>query len=74
VKPDYLVAFDLHTHAEVSCRREPDEMWQPFDAAAGKYFKTGKRPTIAETIAVNVGPLRASLSAALAPRTGRVTA
>jgi hypothetical protein len=46
-----LIAIDVHTHAEVSCRQEPDDVWQPFEAAAGKYFKTGKRPTIAETVA-----------------------
>ncbi len=46
-----LVAIDIHTHAEVSCRQEPDAVWLPYEEAAGKYFKTGKRPTIAETIA-----------------------
>lgn len=45
-----LVAIDVHTHAEVSCRQEPDAFWLPYEEAAGKYFKTGKRPTIAETI------------------------
>lgn len=46
-----LVAIDVHTHAEVSCRQEPDPVWAPFDEAASKYFKVGKRPTIAETLA-----------------------
>ena len=46
-----LIAIDVHTHAEVSCRQEPDEAWAPFEAASAKYFKAGKRPTIAETIA-----------------------
>ena len=46
-----LVAIDIHTHAEVSCRQGPDEMWTPYEEAAGKYFKVGKRPTIAETLA-----------------------
>jgi predicted TIM-barrel fold metal-dependent hydrolase len=41
----------VHTHAEVCCRQEPDETWAPFEAASAKYFKAGKRPTIAETIA-----------------------
>ena len=50
MKLDNLIAIDVHTHAEVSCRQEPDEAWQPFEAAAGKYFKAGKRPTIAETV------------------------
>ena len=49
MKLDELVAIDVHTHAEVSCRQEPDEAWQPFEAASAKYFKAGKRPTIAET-------------------------
>jgi predicted TIM-barrel fold metal-dependent hydrolase len=48
---DNLLAIDVHTHAEVSCRQPMDAMWEPFDAAASKYFKVGKRPTIAETVA-----------------------
>jgi hypothetical protein len=52
MKLDNLIAIDVHTHAEVSCRQEPDETWQPFEAAAGKYFKDGKRPTIAGTNAI----------------------
>jgi predicted TIM-barrel fold metal-dependent hydrolase len=51
MKLDELIAIDVHTHAEVSCRQEPDEAWQPFEAASAKYFKAGKRPTIAETVA-----------------------
>ncbi len=46
-----LIAIDVHTHAEVSCRHEPDEEWKKFEDASAKYFKAGKRPTIAETIA-----------------------
>src|SRR5450631_4804825 len=46
-----LIAIDVHTHAEVSCRQPHDALWAPYEAAAGKYFKVGKRPTIAETIA-----------------------
>jgi predicted TIM-barrel fold metal-dependent hydrolase len=46
-----LVAIDVHTHAEVSCRHEPDEEWKKFEDASAKYFKAGKRPTIPETIA-----------------------
>ena len=47
-----LIAIDVHTHAEVSCRQEPDEAWKPFEEASSKYFKAGhKRPTIAETVA-----------------------
>src|ERR1700728_4939756 len=46
-----LVAIDVHTHAEVSCRQPVDEVWKQYEDAASKYFKAGKRPTIAETIA-----------------------
>ena len=46
-----LIAIDVHTHAEVSCRQPADEIWQEFEDAASKYFKVGKRPTIAETVA-----------------------
>ena len=46
-----LIAIDVHTHAEVSCRHEPDEVWKTFEDASAKYFKAGKRPTIPETIA-----------------------
>ena len=48
---DELVAIDVHTHAEVSCRQPADAFWTPFEEAASKYFKVGKRPTIAETLA-----------------------
>lgn len=51
VNTDDLIAIDVHTHAEVSCRQPADEVWQKYEDAAGKYFKAGKRPTIAETIA-----------------------
>jgi predicted TIM-barrel fold metal-dependent hydrolase len=52
LKTENLIAIDVHTHAEVSCRQESDEAWAPFEVAAGKYFKQSeKRPTIAETIA-----------------------
>ena len=46
-----LIAIDVHTHAEVSCRQPQDEVWQEYEDAASKYFKAGKRPTIAETVA-----------------------
>src|SRR5579863_1065515 len=49
---EQLVAIDVHTHAEVSCRQPIDEVWKQYEDAASKYFKAaGKRPTIAETIA-----------------------
>jgi len=51
VRVDDLIAIDVHTHAEVSCRQAPDPEWQRYEDAAGKYFKAGKRPTIAETVA-----------------------
>jgi len=48
--PDKLVAIDVHTHAEVSCRQPPDEFGKEFDEAADRYFKNSSRPTIPETI------------------------
>jgi hypothetical protein len=51
MKLDNLVAIDVHTHAEVSCRQDPDPFGKPFDDAASKYFKANKRITIAETVA-----------------------
>jgi uncharacterized protein len=51
MKVNDLIAIDVHTHAEVSCRQEPDEASKPFDDAASKYFKADKRKTIPETIA-----------------------
>jgi len=51
MKVNDLVAIDVHTHAEVSCRQPADAFWKPYEDAANKYFKAGKRPTIAETIA-----------------------
>lgn len=48
---DKLVAIDVHTHAEVSCRQPIDEVWKEYQDAATKYFKAGKRPTIEETVA-----------------------
>jgi uncharacterized protein len=47
-----LVAIDIHTHAERSCRQHLDEIQAEFDSAASTYFKVdAKRPTIPETIA-----------------------
>jgi uncharacterized protein len=46
-----LVAIDVHTHAEVSCRHPHDDYGKEFDEAAAKYFKFAQRPTIAETVA-----------------------
>jgi uncharacterized protein len=46
-----LIAIDVHTHAEISCREPYDEYGKPFDDAASTYFKFDKRPTILETVA-----------------------
>jgi hypothetical protein len=51
MKLDELIAIDVHVHAEVSCRNPVDEVWQEYEDAATKYFKAGKRPTIAQTVA-----------------------
>jgi predicted TIM-barrel fold metal-dependent hydrolase len=51
MKVQDLIAIDVHTHAEVSCRAPADEYGHEFDEAAAKYFKAGKRPTILETVA-----------------------
>jgi predicted TIM-barrel fold metal-dependent hydrolase len=52
MQPNELIAIDIHTHAERSCRQPVDEIQAEFDAAASKYFKIdSKRPTIPETIA-----------------------
>jgi predicted TIM-barrel fold metal-dependent hydrolase len=51
MNPSELIAIDVHTHAEVSCRQPVDEYGEEYDKAADKYFKTEKRPTIAETVA-----------------------
>ena len=48
---DDLIAIDVHTHAERSCRQPHDPIQAEFDAAATLYFKTAaERPTIAQTI------------------------
>lgn len=48
---DKLIAIDIHTHAEVSCCQAHDPYGEEFDRAADKYFRSDRRPTIAETIA-----------------------
>ena len=45
-----LIAIDIHTHAEVSCRQPVDPAWAEYEEAASRYFKVGQRPTIAETV------------------------
>ena len=48
---DNLIAIDIHTHAEVSCWNPFDSYGEEYDRAADKYFKSGRRPTIEETVA-----------------------
>jgi uncharacterized protein len=51
MNPDKLLAIDMHTHLEVSCRNPFDNYGEEFDRAADKYFKSSRRPTMAETLA-----------------------
>ena len=51
MNPNDLLAIDIHTHAERSCRQPVDPIQAEFDSAATQYFKAGERPTIPETIA-----------------------
>src|SRR4028118_1728108 len=46
-----LIAIDMHTHLEVSCRNPFDSYGEEFDRAADKYFRSSRRPTMDETIA-----------------------
>ena len=46
-----LIAIDIHTHAEVSCRNPFDNYGEEYDRAADKFFGSDRRPTIAETVA-----------------------
>ena len=46
-----LIAIDIHTHLEVSCRNPFDSYGEEYDRAADKYFRSSKRPTMDETIA-----------------------
>lgn len=45
-----IVAIDVHTHAEVSCRQPHDDYRPELDEAFARYFKSDHRPTIQETI------------------------
>ncbi|HQA33746.1 MAG TPA: amidohydrolase family protein, partial [Casimicrobium huifangae] len=51
MKHEDLIAIDVHTHAEVSCWNPFDAYGEEYDRAADKYFRSSRRPTIAETIA-----------------------
>ena len=46
---DQIIAIDVHTHAEVSCRQPHDDYRPELDEAFTRYFKSDKRPTIQET-------------------------
>ena len=46
-----LIAIDTHTHAEVSCWNPFDQYGEDYDRAADKFFRSSRRPTIAESIA-----------------------
>lgn len=45
-----LIAIDTHTHVEISCWNPFDNYVDEYDRAAAKYFKSGRRPTIQESI------------------------
>lgn len=45
-----IIAIDIHTHAEVSCRQPHDDYRPDLDEAFARYFKSSHRPTIQETI------------------------
>jgi predicted TIM-barrel fold metal-dependent hydrolase len=51
MKIDELVAIDVHTHAEISCRHPEDDYAQDIEEQKRKYFKSGNPPTILETVA-----------------------
>ena len=51
MNPNDLIAIDVHTHAEVSCREPVDEYGKEYDTAAAKYFQSSHRPTIPEAVA-----------------------
>ncbi len=46
---DKIIAIDVHTHAECSCRQPHDDYRPEFDEAFAKYFKSKERPTIQQT-------------------------
>eukprot|EP01031_Cornospumella_fuschlensis_P010849 gene10849-13275_t len=45
-----LRAIDMHTHAEKSCWNPFDNYGEEYDRAADKYFRSNRRPTIAESV------------------------
>ena len=46
---DELIAIDVHTHAEISCREPEDDSANEIEEPKKKYFKSGTPPTIQET-------------------------
>ena len=46
---DKIVAIDVHTHAELSCKQPHDDYRADLDEAFAKYFKSTQRPSIQET-------------------------
>ncbi|MGE5116941.1 MAG: amidohydrolase family protein [Betaproteobacteria bacterium] len=50
MNPSELIAIDIHTHAEVSCWNPFDAYGEEYDRAADKYFRSNRRPTIAESV------------------------
>jgi hypothetical protein len=46
---DELIAIDVHTHAEISCREPEDDYANEIEEQKKKYFKSGSPPTIQET-------------------------
>ena len=39
-----IIAIDVHTHAEVSCRQPHDDYRPEFDEAFAKFFKINTSP------------------------------
>ena len=50
MKTDQLIAIDVHTHAEISCREPEDDYASEIEEQKKKYFKSGNPPTILETV------------------------
>jgi hypothetical protein len=46
MKTEDLIAIDVHTHAEISCRQPEDDYAQEIEEQKKKYFKSGSPPTI----------------------------
>ncbi len=51
MKTDQLIAIDIHTHLEVSCKHPFDNYRDEFDRAAERFFQLGRRPTMDECLA-----------------------